>query len=221
MVTETVAVPSLTIRVPAGHRIWLHADVATPPGAKGTVLFVHGSGSSRRSPRNRLVAAALNAAQFATVLVDLLTPVEERLDAQTTSLRLDIPLLTGRVVHLIDWLVSYDLIGTLPVGLFAASTGAAAALDAAAARPEVVRAVVSRGGRPDLATHIEAVTSAALFIVGGNDPAVLELNEKALRQLNGIKQLEIVPGATHLFDEPGTLERAASLAAGWFAKYLR
>jgi len=221
MSVETMAIPTTAIRVPAGKLLWLHADVATPPAAKGTVLFVHGSGSGCKSPRNQRVASAFNSARFATVLVDLLTPVEERLDAQTMALRFDVPLLTARVIHIVDWLSCYDLIGTLPIGLYGASTGAAAALDAAAARPEVVRAVVSRGGRTDLAAHIEAVTAPTLLIVGGRDPEVLELNEKTLVRLNSVKRLEIVPGAKHLFDEPGTLDEVAALAEAWFETYLR
>jgi dienelactone hydrolase len=220
MPTEAISLPTTAIRIPVSGRVWLDADIATPPGAKGIVLFAHGSGSSRQSPRNRFVASELISAHIVTVLVDLLTPLEERLDAQTRALRFDIQLLTSRLIRLVDWLGTYDLICTLPIGLFGASTGAAAALDAAAARPEAVRAVVSRGGRPDLAANLHAVTTPTLLIVGGNDPVVVDLNQKALALLSGEKRLEIVPGATHLFDEPGTLERAASLATEWFGRYL-
>ena len=210
MLTEPFTLPGAAIRIPAGGRIWLQADITTPPGAKGTVLIVHGSGSSRQSPVDQMFASALNGAHFVTVLADLLTPVEEKLDAQTAALRFDIPLLTGRVIRMIDWLGEYDLISTLPLGLFGAGTDAAAALDAAAARPEAVRAIVSRGGRPDLAANLEAVTSPALLIVGNDDPLVLDINRKALEHLNGVKQLEIAPH-----------ERVGALAEGWFAKYLR
>lgn len=208
------------IRIPIRGRIWLHADITTPLDAKGLVLFAHGSGSSRSSPRNRYVASELNVLQIATVLADLLTENEELRDARTRELRFDITLLTARLVQLIDWAESYDLIGGLPIGLFGASTGAAAALDAAAERPAIVDAVVSRGGRPDLARQLRVVRAPTLLIVGGNDTEVLQLNREALGRLTCAKQLEVVAGATHLFEEPGTLEAVASAAGAWFRRYL-
>jgi putative phosphoribosyl transferase len=208
------------IRIPIGGRTWLDADIAMPPDAKGVVLFAHGSGSSRHSPRNRYVASELNSLEMATVLADLLTAEEEQLDERSGALRFDIPMLTRRLEQMIDWTRSYDVIARLPIGLFGASTGAAAALDAAAARPEVVLAVVSRGGRPDLATNLEAVKAATLLIVGGNDTDVIGMNRQALRRLNCFKELAIVPGATHLFQEAGTLEAVASAAGGWFQRHL-
>jgi len=208
------------IRIPIGGRTWLDADITMPPDAKGVVLFAHGSGSGRHSPRNRYVASELNSLHIATVLADLLTAEEEQLDERSGALRFDIPMLTQRVVQMIDWTRSYDAIARPPIGLFGASTGAAAALDAAAARPGVVRAVVSRGGRPDLATHLDTVKAPTLLIVGGNDADVLEMNRRALRRLECEKELEIVPGATHLFQEPGMLEAAASVAGAWFQRHL-
>jgi len=221
MSTLTAECSPTAIRIPIGGRTVLEADIAMPPDARGVVLFAHGSGSGRHSPRNRTVASRLNALQIATVLADLLTAEEEELDELSGAWRFDIPMLTSRLVRTIDWARSYDFVATLPIGLFGASTGAAAALDAAAARPEVVRAVVSRGGRPDLATHIDAVKAPTLLIVGGNDRDVLEMNTAALRSLlHCEKKLEVVPGATHLFEEPGTLDRVASLAGAWFQRYL-
>lgn len=209
------------VRIPIGGGIWLDADYAMPPGANGVVLFAHGSGSSRHSPRNRYVASKLHRLSFATVLADLLTPKEEVLDERSGALRFDISMLTGRIVQMIDWVRSYNLISTLPIGLFGASTGAAAALDAAAARPEIVRAVVSRGGRPDLATRLAEVKAPALLIVGGNDTTVLRMNREALNRLGCTKELKVIPGATHLFEEPGTLEAAAAAAGVWFKQYLQ
>ena len=208
-------------RIPVGQGIWVDADVTVPPGATGIVLFAHGSGSSRHSPRNRFVAGELNAKHFATVLADLLTKDEEVIDEQSGALRFDIPLLTGRLVKMIDWVQSYDLIFKLPIGLFGASTGAAAALDAAAERPEQVSAVVSRGGRPDLAKELRYVKAPTLLIVGGDDEPVIEMNRTALAKLVCGKKLEIVPHATHLFEEPGTLERVAELAGEWFEQHVR
>lgn len=209
-----------SVRIPIGGRIWLDADITAPAGARGVVLFAHGSGSSRRSPRNRFVAGELVARRFTTVLADLLTAEEEKVDSRTGALRFHIRLLAHRVVRMIDWAGSYGPLAGLPIGLFGASTGAAAALDAAAARPETVRAVVSRGGRPDLAANLDHVTTPALLIVGENDPAVLKLNGEALRHLQGVKQLEVVPRATHLFEEPGAIEEMSLLAATWFERYL-
>jgi dienelactone hydrolase len=193
-----------------------------PEQAQGVVLFAHGSGSSRHSPRNRYVAEELQNAGLATVLADLLTPAEEQLDAQTAELRFDIGLLAARVAALTDWLVEQEPTEGLGIGLFGASTGAAAALVAAATRPDVVQAVVSRGGRPDLAGEfLGRVHQPTLLIVGGRDTVVIELNREALEQLSGEARLEIVPGASHLFGEPGALEQVARLARGWFVRHLK
>jgi len=185
------------------------------------VLFAHGSGSSRLSPRNRHVARVLNEAALATLLVDLLTPDEEAIDARTTHLRFDISLLAQRLIGATDWLSDHPDTRGLRVGYFGASTGAAAALVAAAVRAAAVGAVVSRGGRPDLAGRALALVRApTLLIVGGRDAQVLELNREAFAQLTCEKRLEIVPGATHLFEEPGALDRVAFLARDWFERYL-
>lgn len=216
MAVFTADLQATAVRIPAGGRILLHADVVTPPDAKGLVVFAHGSGSSRLSPRNRYVASELNFRHLATVLADLLTPEEEAIDERTRALRFDIGLLTDRVVQVIDWAASYEL----PVGLFGASTGAAAALDAAAARPAIVDAVVSRGGRPDLATELHAVHAPTLLIVGGDDVEVLRLNRQAFDRLTCAKVIEVVPGAGHLFEEPGALEAVANAAGAWFHRYL-
>jgi len=185
------------------------------------VLFAHGSGSSRLSPRNRHVARVLNEAALATLLVDLLTPEEEAIDARKAHLRFDIGLLAERLVAATDWLTAHPDTRDLRVGYFGASTGAAAALVAAAARSGAVGAVVSRGGRPDLAGRVLALVRApTLLIVGGRDLQVLELNREAFAQLTCDKRLEIVPGATHLFEEPGALHEVARLAANWFVEHL-
>jgi dienelactone hydrolase len=208
------------VRVPVDDTV-LEGDLVLPEAASGIVLFAHGSGSSRHSPRNRQVAASLNQAQLGTLLVDLLTPAEERLDLVTAEHRFDINLLARRLVGAIDWLRRGPA-ESLPIGLFGASTGAAAALVAAAARPEDVGAVVSRGGRPDLAgPALPRVRAPTLLIVGGADPVVLELNEQAFELLQTEKQLVVIPGATHLFEEPGALQEVARLAADWFTKHLR
>jgi putative phosphoribosyl transferase len=210
---------SLAIQV-AG--VALDADVVVPESAQGVVLFAHGSGSSRHSPRNRYVAGELQRAGLATVLADLLTSEEEHLDARTGRLRFDIGLLATRVIALTDWVTRHEQTGGLAVGLFGASTGAAAALVAAAERPATVAAVVSRGGRPDLAgDYLRAVHQPTLLIVGGRDEHVIELNRQAQRRLAGEARLEIVPGATHLFEEPGALEQVARLARDWFVRHLR
>jgi putative phosphoribosyl transferase len=199
----------------------LAADLALPPDARAVVVFAHGSGSGRFSPRNRAVAGVLNRAGLATVLLDLLTAGEEALDVRTRHLRFDVALLGRRVIATIDWLASDATTKELPVGCFGASTGAAAALIAAAERPERVGAVVSRGGRPDLAGEaLGRVSAPTLLIVGGNDPEVLRLNQRALTALAGEARLEIVPGATHLFEEPDALARVAVLARDWFLQHL-
>src|SRR3954471_22996398 len=208
------------VRVAVGP-VTLEGNLSLPEGARGIVLFAHGSGSSRHSPRNRYVAQMLNEAKLATLLVDLLTSDEETIDLRTAHLRFDIDLLAGRLVGATDWLTHYPDTRHLQVGYFGASTGAAAALVAAAERPDVVGAVVSRGGRPDLAgPALGRVRAPTLLIVGRNDFKVIELNRKALAQLRCEKQLVIVPGATHLFEEPGALDEVARLAREWFDRYL-
>ena len=208
------------VRVAAGP-VMLEGNLSLPEGARGIVLFAHGSGSSRHSPRNRYVAQILNEAKLATLLVDLLTPDEEAIDLRTAHLRFDIGLLAERLVGVTDWLTQYPDTRELRIGYFGASTGAAAALVAAAQRPDAVDAVVSRGGRPDLAGPALALVRApTLLIVGGNDFEVVELNRRALALLRCEKRLEIVPGATHLFEEPGALEVVARLAREWFERYL-
>jgi putative phosphoribosyl transferase len=205
-----------SLQIPVASAV-LGADVAVPGHARGVVVFAHGSGSGRRSPRNRYVAAELRDAGLATVLADLLTPAEEACDALTAELRFDIRLLATRVAALAGWAAADDRTAGLGIGLFGASTGAAAALVAAAERPGTVQAIVSRGGRPDLAgEHLRRVRQPALLIVGGADTVVIGLNRQALGQLAGEARLEIVPGASHLFEEPGTLERVARLAGDWF-----
>ena len=200
----------------------LHGTLAIPGKPKGIVLFAHGTGSSRFSPRNQYVAARLNESAFVTLLMDLLTADEETIDAATRHLRFDIPLLAGRLAGAIDWIVGHAQTERLPIGLFGASTGAAAALVAAAQRPEQVKAVVSRGGRPDLAADaLPKVAAPTLLIVGSLDRQVWDLNEAASRSLPGEKQLVVVPGASHLFEEPGKLQEVARLAGLWFAEHLR
>jgi pimeloyl-ACP methyl ester carboxylesterase len=185
------------------------------------VIFAHGSGSSRLSPRNRAVAAVLRRAGLATLLFDLLTAAEEREEMWTRHLRFDIDLLARRLVAATRQMAATPATAALPVGYFGASTGAAAALVAAAALPELIRAVVSRGGRPDLAGDaLERVRAPVLLIVGGNDPLVLELNRQAMTRLHVPHRLEVIPGATHLFEEPGALERVADLARDWFLEHL-
>lgn len=196
-------------------------DLAIPAGAAGLVIFAHGSGSSRHSRRNRAVGEALQEAGLATLLLDLLTAEEEAIDINTAEFRFDIELLATRVAAAMDWAARQPETAGLRIGLFGASTGAAAALVAAAARPAAVRAIVSRGGRPDLAGRsLRAVTAPTLLIVGGADYEVIELNRKAYDQLTCERHLEIVPGATHLFEEPGTLEEVARLAGAWFSHHL-
>jgi dipeptidyl aminopeptidase/acylaminoacyl peptidase len=184
------------------------------------VIFAHGSGSSRFSSRNRQVAESLNRGQFATLLLDLLTQAEERIDVRTAEYRFDIPLLGRRVIAATDWAARHPVVSDLPIGYFGASTGAAAALIAAAERPNTA-AVVSRGGRPDLAGDaLSLVRAATLLIVGGEDAPVIEMNEAAMRQMRAPVELAIVPRATHLFEEPGTLEEVQRLALDWFARHI-
>jgi putative phosphoribosyl transferase len=208
------------IRLTVGE-VTLNGGLCIPPGAQGAVLFAHGSGSSRLSPRNQFVAGELRRAGLATLLFDLLTREEERLDAFTGELRFNIRLLADRLVGATDWMSREPDTRSLNIGYFGASTGAAAALVAAAERPEILRAVVSRGGRPDLAGDaLPKVKAPTLLIVGGNDIQVIDLNNAAKRLIRAETRLEIIPGATHLFEEPGTLEKVAELAAGWFQKHL-
>jgi putative phosphoribosyl transferase len=197
-------------------------DLGIPDGAAGVVAFAHGSGSSRHSRRNQQVATALREAGFATLLMDLLTPEEDRVDVRTREHRFDIPLLASRVAASVDWLRADPRTQDHRIGLFGASTGAAAALVAAAERPETVAAVVSRGGRPDLAGDaLPRVQAPTLLIVGGHDTPVIGMNEDALAHLRITSELVIVPGATHLFEEPGALEEVARLARGHFSAHLR
>jgi putative phosphoribosyl transferase len=209
------------VRIGAG-RVALEGNLTVPDGARGVVLFAHGSGSGRHSPRNRFVAEQLVSAGVGTLLFDLLTEEEERAEMYTRHLRFDIGLLAGRLVGATDWLAADARTAALSVGYFGASTGGGAALVAAAERPERVAAVVSRGGRPDLAGDaLPRVTAPTLLIVGGNDEPVIEMNQWALERLGSpAKRLEIVPGASHLFEERGTLEEVARLAADWFTRYL-
>jgi pimeloyl-ACP methyl ester carboxylesterase len=220
MSRTAVAAPTLPVTIET-HGVTLHGDLSVPPNARGLIMFAHGSGSSRHSSRNRAVAEVLQRGRFATLLMDLLTPVEDATDIVTAEFRFDIPLLAERVVGAIDWATAHPQLASLPVGLFGASTGAAAALIAAAERPDAVGAVVSRGGRPDLADGaLEHVVAPTLLIVGGRDDVVIELNRQALARLGGVKRLAIVPGATHLFEEPGALEEVSRLAVDWFTTYL-
>jgi pimeloyl-ACP methyl ester carboxylesterase len=199
----------------------LEGFLVIPGNAIGLVVFAHGSGSSRHSSRNKYVASLLHTAGLGTLLFDLLTSEEEAIDMRTRQLRFDIPMLARRVAGVTDWLRTNPLTQRFPIGYFGASTGAAAALIAASRHPHSVHAVVSRGGRPDLADDaLPHVTAATLLIVGGDDLPVLEMNWEAYRQLRCEKRLEIIPGATHLFEEPGALEMAAQLARDWFREHL-
>jgi dienelactone hydrolase len=211
---------SRLMRVPV-EDVSLEGDLEIPAGARGLVMFAHGSGSGRHSPRNRFVAESLNARRLGTLLLDLLTEEEEVLDERTRHLRFDITMLARRLVFAADWLAENPSTATLPLGLFGASTGAGAAMIVAAQRSRRVQAVVSRGGRPDLAgdalPHVECPT---LLIVGGWDAPVIELNRDAMARMRCTTRLTIVPGATHLFEEPGKLEEVARLAGEWFGMYL-
>lgn len=208
------------VQVTFGNII-LDGSLCIPEKAHAVVLFAHGSGSSRLSPRNQFVARVLREAGLATLLFDLLTRAEEEIDIDTAEFRFDIRLLSDRLIGATDWIQEMEGAEKFKIGYFGASTGAAAALVAAAERPDVVGAVVSRGGRPDLAGEaLSRVKAPTLLIVGGNNAPVIELNRDALRSMKVEKKLEIVPGATHLFEEPGTLENVAQLATDWFVKYL-
>ncbi|MEU1892216.1 dienelactone hydrolase family protein [Streptomyces pristinaespiralis] len=213
-----MATATETVAIDAGD-VTLTGDLVLPEAAPGVVCFAHGSGSSRHSPRNRQVALTLQRAGLGTLLIDLLSEEEERVDRVTAELRFDIPLLGRRVTAAVDRLAERPDTGSVPVGLFGASTGAAAALVAAAARADRVSAVVSRGGRPDLAgTALGRVRAPVLLIVGGEDRVVLDLNEEAAEQLTAEYRVHVIPGATHLFEEPGTLEAAADAARDWFLR---
>lgn len=208
------------IRIPSGS-VTLEGELCVPAGSAGVVLFAHGSGSSRHSPRNQFVARVIRDGGVGTLLFDLLTPQEESIDAYTTHLRFDIGLLARRLVAATNWLAVDKQTKELTIGYFGASTGGGAALVAAAELDGHVGAVVSRGGRPDLAGEaLPFVTAPTLLIVGGRDYPVIEMNREALAQLRCEKRLEIVPGATHLFEEPGTLEQVARMAADWFVTHL-
>jgi putative phosphoribosyl transferase len=210
----------IAVDIPAGE-VELAGDLAVPADTRGLVVFAHGSGSSRFSPRNRSVAQALRNRGLGTLLMDLLTPEEEEVDARTGQLRFDIELLSDRLVAAVDWATARAELGGIPLGLFGASTGTAAALSAAASRPDVVKAVVSRGGRPDLATvDLASVRAPTLLIVGGADHPVVKMNREAGERLGGEHRLEIVTEATHLFEEPGALEEVARLAGDWFIDHL-
>src|SRR4051812_12026276 len=201
--------------------ITLDGNLLVPPGATGIVLFAHGSGSSRFSSRNRYVASTLREGNLGTLLIDLLTPREEARDNVTAELRFDIGMLADRLVGTVEWIRAQPGLSAMKIGLFGASTGGGAALVAAAARPKLIHAVVSRGGRPDLAgPALPRVEAPTLLIVGGNDVPVIAMNQDAYDQMHCERRLEIVPGATHLFEEPGTLEKVAELARDWFTRYL-
>jgi len=208
------------VQIPAGGAV-LSGDVTIPEKALALVLFAHGSGSSRHSPRNQFVARTLNRAGLGTLLFDLLTPEEEALDIYTREHRFNIGLLAERLVHATNWAKEQDQTRDLRIGYFGSSTGGGAALVAAAELPQKAGAVVSRGGRPDLAGDaLPKVQAPTLLIVGGNDDIVIELNEMARDQMRCEVKLEIIPGATHLFEEPGALEQVAKLASDWFVKNL-
>ena len=209
------------VQVPSDE-VLLDADLAVPQNAEGLVAFAHGSGSNRHSPRNRFVAESMHRAGLGTLLVSQLTVEEEAEDIITAKLRFDIALLGRRLTGVVDWLNTNSETSRLKIGIFGASTGAAGALLAAAQRPELVGAVVSRGGRPDLAMRVlDRVKAPTLLIVGGDDFPVIEMNRTAFAALRAQKEMVTVPGATHLFEEPGTLEKVAALATNWFAKYLK
>jgi pimeloyl-ACP methyl ester carboxylesterase len=208
------------VSIPAGGA-QCEGDLRVPESASGLVIFAHGSGSSRFSTRNRSVASSLEAAGFATLLLDLLTPNEAVLDEVTRKYRFDIEMLGERVIAASDWARGHAALKRLPIAFFGASTGAAAALIAAAERPARTRAVISRGGRPDLAGDaLPRVQAPTLLIVGGDDAPVIELNQEAMQQMRATVRLEIVPGATHLFEEPGALEHVSRLASDWCRRHL-
>ncbi len=218
---EFISNTTVTIDIPI-NQISITGDIYIPNAAKAIIIFAHGSGSSRFSPRNQYVAKQLNQAGFATLLLDLLTSVEDEEDEITRRWRFDIDLLAQRLAAATDWILQHVYFKNIKIAYFGASTGAAAALIAAALKSDHIYAVVSRGGRADLAgSYLSDVRAATLLIVGGYDDVVIELNQKALQQLKCESQLEIIPAATHLFEEPGKLEQVAILAVNWFKKYLK
>ncbi len=217
---ETQPAEVNAVRIPVGGVV-LDGDLTVPEPARGLVLFAHGSGSSRHSERNRFVAQSLNVAGLATLLFDLLTNDEELIDRRTAGLRFNIPLLAERLEGATEWAMRQEELKGLRIGYFGASTGGGAALMAAAARPESVSAVVSRGGRPDLAAEaLPNVQAPTLLLVGGDDVPVIGMNEEAMKQMTAQVNLEIIPGASHLFGEPGKLEEVARLARDWFERFL-
>lgn len=217
---RTAARQTRPTRVPVAD-LWLVGDLAVPSDAPGLVVFVHGSGSSRSSPRNQYVADLLDARGLATLLIDLLTPNEEIIDRRTAQLRFDVEILARRLIGIGDWVRRDEELRHLPIGLFGASTGGGAALIAAADRRDLFGAIVSRGGRPDLAgLALGRVAAPTLLIVGERDEAVIELNQEAMAKMKTTVRLEIVPGATHLFEEPGALDAVARLAGDWFETHL-
>jgi len=216
----STAIITRAVRISDGN-VQLEGDLRLTSAPAGLIVFAHGSGSSRHSMRNREVAEALTVSGFATLLLDLLTSHEESIDQFTQQFRFDISRLGRRVIAAVDWSADQEDLNRLPVGCFGASTGAAAALIGAAQRPERVGAVVSRGGRPDLAGDaLSHVVAPTLLIVGGADEPVIELNEEARRRMSAVVHLEIIPGATHLFEEPGAMEQVSHLAVDWFARHL-
>ncbi|HXX97760.1 MAG TPA: alpha/beta family hydrolase [Candidatus Bathyarchaeia archaeon] len=224
VLSDLVKIPIGTLHEPLGENdaTFLDGKLRIPQNPQGIIIFAHGSGSGRHSPRNQFVAEKLNEDGLATLLFDLLTADEEELDNQTRKLRFDIGLLSKRLISTINWITNNHDTKNLAVGLFGASTGAAAALVAAAELPNTVCAIVSRGGRPDLAGKdvLKSVQAPTLFLVGGNDPHVVELNENALKDMTTEKKkITLIPGATHLFEEPGKLEQVARIASGWFRCY--
>ena len=224
VLSDIVKIPIGTLHEPLGENdaTFLDGKLRIPQSPEGIIIFAHGSGSGRHSPRNQFVAEKLNEDGLATLLFDLLTADEEELDNQTRKLRFDIGLLSKRLISTINWITNNHDTKNLAVGLFGASTGAAAALVAAAELPNTVCAIVSRGGRPDLAGKdvLKSVQAPTLFLVGGNDPHVVELNENALKDMTTEKKkITLIPGATHLFEEPGKLEQVARIASGWFRCY--
>jgi putative phosphoribosyl transferase len=214
------AFPEQMVQIPIGP-FSLEGTLTLPEAAEGIVVFAHGSGSSRHSPRNRYVAESMHSEGLATLLMDLLSSEEEVVDLRSGHLRFDIDLLSERLITATDWLLSRPETSGLRVGYFGASTGAAAALVAAAKRSDRIRAVVSRGGRPDLAGgYLAKVKAPTLFIVGGRDTLVVDLNREAMDRMSGPKRLEVIPWATHLFEEPGALEDVSRLSQNWFLQYL-
>jgi putative phosphoribosyl transferase len=215
------SVTTEAVRIDLGP-VAVDGDLHVPERAAGLVVFAHGSGSSRFSRRNRAVANVIEHAGFGTLLLDLLTRDEEAEDEHTAEHRFDIPLLSRRVIGVADWAQARPDLRQLPIGFFGASTGAAAALMAAAARPAITRAVISRGGRPDLAAEaLPNVQAPTLLIIGGDDKPVIEMNREAMQRMSAPVELKIIPGATHLFEEPGALEQVAKLASDWCRRYLR